>query len=206
MKRFVIAVVAILITGCNERVMTPVQHTELGDDLVQVRLSNDLTFYRFDDTAFQNAPRGGNFWAVKGASRDLVLRYTDTGEEFLRFEVGPQSLLVRPDGTPIVDGDSVMISVHLPPSGEMIFRFSPSGLKFDPSSPARLTINHARSNPDLDGDGFVGFRDVLLDAGASIWKQELPLLPWISIPSLNLVGGISTADINDFTGFGMAVN
>src|SRR5688572_27713154 len=142
MKRFVLAVVAILITGCNERVMTPVQHTELSaDGFGSLKLSDELTFYRFDETAFQNAPRGANFWAVKGASRDLVLRYSDTGEEFLRFEVGPESLLQRPDGTPIVDGDSVMISVHLPPSREMIFRFSPSGLKFDASNPARLTIN-----------------------------------------------------------------
>jgi hypothetical protein len=206
MKRFVLAVVAILITGCNERVTTPVQHTELSDELVTGQLGSDLTFYRFDETAFQNVPRAASFWAVKGASRELVLRYIDTGEEFLRFEVGPESLLKRPDGTLIVAGDSVMISVHVPPSGEMIFRFSPSGLKFDPVNPARLTINHARSNPDLDGNGFVSFADVLLAANAGIWKQEMPLLPWIPIPSLNLFGGISTADINDFTGFGMAVN
>jgi hypothetical protein len=206
MKRSLFAVVAILITGCSESVVAPVQRDLILDESTLSRSTDFLTFYHFSDAAFANAPRQANFWAVKGGSRALVLRYADTNEEFLRFEVGPASLLRRPDDTLIADGDSVMISVHLPPSGEMIFRFSPSGLKFDPSNPARLTINHARSNPDLNGDGLVDLTDLVLDAGAHIYKQEDPLDPWFQIPSINLFGGVSTADILDFTGFGMAVN
>ena len=197
MKRSVVAVVAILITACSERVMPPAQ-TAL--------LSNDLTFYRFDGAAFEHVPRQASFYAVKGEPRTLVLRYTDTNAEFLRFSVGAQSLSQRPDGTQFQAGDSVLISVDVDAAGAMVFRFSPSGLKFSASSPAALTIDYARRNPDIDGNGVVGLGDALLEIRAGIWKQELPLLPWFKIPTLNLSGDAARADIHDFTGFGMAVN
>lgn len=197
MNRFVIAALAILVTGCSERVTEPIQPALLG---------NDLTFYRFDNAAFDQAPRQASFWAVKGESRSLVLRYADTQAEFLRFEVGPESLSLRPDGTPIQQGDSVRISVDVDAEGLMVFRFSPSGLKFDRWSPAKLVIDRGRSNPDIDGNGWVGLGDTLLDLRAGVWKQELPLLPWLKVPSLNLFGNIARADVHDFTGFGMAVN
>lgn len=197
MRRLVIALAAIAVSGCSERITETAQPALLG---------NDLTFYRFSAAAFEHAPKQAGFWAVKGTSRVLSVRYGDTHEEFLRFEVDAQALAKRPDGSTIEDGDSIYISVSLEPSGEMIFRFSPSGLKFDGAHPARLVLNGSRRNPDIDGDGTVGLGDALLEQRAGIWKQELPLLPWFKLPSLNLSSDVMQADIHDFTGFGMAVN
>lgn len=193
----VVATLAILTSGCGERVTSPIQPS---------LLTNDLTFYRFDAAAFEHVPRHASFWAVKGENRRLVLHYSDTKAEFLRFDVGAESLSLRPDGTRFEDGDSVRISVEVDAEGLMVFRFAPSGLKFNASQPARLTIDRKRSDPDIDRNGYVGLGDALLDLRSGIWKQELPLLPWLKVPSINLFGNISRADVHDFTGFGMAVN
>ena len=198
MKRLIIAAMAMVTASCAEDVAAPSPRALL--------LTGEPTFYRFDATAFAHAPREAGFWAVKGERRQLVLRYTDTNSEFMRFDVGGESLSRRPDGTVIQDGDSVFISVRVDPAGDMIFRFSPSGLKFESSDPARLIVNYARSNPDINRNGSVGLDDVLAELTAAIWKQELPLLPWLKLPTLNLSGDIARTDVHDFTGFGMAVN
>lgn len=197
MKRLVIAVLAILVTACGEGITPPPQPALLG---------SELTFYRFSSDAFEHAPREAGFWAVKGEDRSLVLRYTDTHAEFMRFEVDASSLWKRPDGSAFQSGDSIYISVNLDSSGRMIFRFAPSGLKFDARQAARLTIDSSRRNADINGNGSVGPDDVLLALRAGIWKQELPLLPWLKLPGVNLAGDVATVDIHDFTGFGMAVN
>src|SRR5687768_14965328 len=113
MKRSALAVVAILAACSDAGVTPPVQSALLG---------TDLTFYRFDDAAFEQAQRQASVWAVKGESRALVLRYNDTNAEFLRFEVGAAALLERPDGTAFVTGDSILISVDVDPAGRMAFR------------------------------------------------------------------------------------
>lgn len=197
MKRFVIVGLAILVTACSEGI-TPPPQTSL--------LAGEPTFYRFSADAYEQAPREGGFWAVKGENRGLVLRYADTNAEFMRFEVDAASLWKRPDGTTFQTGDSIYISVKVDPAGAMIFRFAPSGLEFDGAQPARLTIDSSRRNPDLNGNGWVGPDDMLLHLRAGIWKQELPLLPWLKLPEVNLSGDVARADIHDFTGFGMAVN
>lgn len=197
MQRLVFAALAILVTACGEGI-TPPPQTAL--------LDSELTFYRFSADAFENAPREAGFWAVKGEARAVVLRYADTNAEFMRFEVGASSLWKRPDGTAFQNGDSIYISVNLDSSGKMIFRFAPSGLKFDAAQPARLRIDSSRRDPDINGNGWVGPDDALLELRAGIWKQELPLLPWLKLPGVSLSGDVATADIHDFTGFGMAVN
>lgn len=199
MKRFVLAALATLITGCgSDAVMTPTTQEGL--------LSSDPVFLRFSDKAAAAAPQQASFWAVKGESRSLVLRYGDSGQEFLRFTVGAAALSRRPDGSEFAAGDSVLISVAADPGGALAFRFSPSGLKFDDDQPAVLRMSYARANPDYNRDGAVNLFDSVAALQIGVWKQELPLLPWLKIPSLNLFGDVVRADVHDFTGFGMAVN
>lgn len=189
MKALQVAALAALLISCSDTDQTaPQQHTVT---------TNDLTFFRFQAEAFAAAQKSGSFWAVPGQSRSLVLRYNDTNTEFLRFEVGPNSLL----GT-----DSVQISVEVDASGELAFHFSPSGLRFNNFSPATLRVDHARANRDIDADGDVDFDDRLLTMQGGIWKRELPLLPWLKIPSINVLDTTEQAKIYDFTSFGMAVD
>ena len=190
MKRFAVALLATVLVSCSDadQVTLPPQAALLTDN---------LTFVRFSDDAFAAAEKSGSFWAVPGESRALVLRYTDTGDEFMRFTVGPSSL---------TSSDSVEISVQVDAAGALTFHFQPSGLQFNSLSPAILRVNHSRANPDVDGDDDVDLTDTLLRLQAGIVKRELPGLPWIQIPSLNLVGNVEQADVHDFTSFGMAVD
>jgi hypothetical protein len=160
-------------------------------------LTSQLTFLRFDDAAFAAAEKSGSFWAVRGESRSLTLRYADSGESFLHFEVGPNTL---------VDRDSVQISVQVDESGQLTFHFEPSGLRFNSYAPAKLRIDFGRANRDIDADGDVDLIDTLQNLQAGIWKRELPILPWLKIPSVNLLGTAQQANVYDFTSFGMAVD
>lgn len=159
-------------------------------------LTSELTFLRFTDGAFQAAEKSASFWAVPGESRSLVLRYADTGQEFLKFEVGPNSL---------ADRDSVLISVAVDDAGKFSFEFAPSGLRFNDAAPAVLSLNYARTDEDIDADGDVDLVDAVLSVGVGIWKRELPVTPWLRIPSVNL-GSVERSNVYDFTSFGMAVD
>lgn len=189
MKALRVAALAALFVSCSDTDQTAPQQ--------QAVTTNDLTFFHFEANAFAAAEKSGSFWAVPGQSRSLVLRYSDTNAEFMRFEVGPNSLL----GT-----DSVQISVEVDANGDFAFHFAPSGLQFNNFSPATLRIDYARANPDIDGDGDVDFADRLLTMQGGIWKRELPLLPWLKIPSINVLDTTEQAKVYDFTSFGMAVD
>ena len=190
MKAFRVAALAALLISCSDadQLAVPEQAALTADN---------LTFFRFSDAAFAAAEKSGSFWAVAGQTRTLVLRYTDNGAEFLRFEVGPGSLL---------RSDSVQITVQVDASGQLVFHFAPAGLQFSNSNPAILRIDYARANPDIDADGDVDLADRLLTIQAGIWQRELPLLPWIKIPSINLAETVEQAKVYHFTSFGMAVD
>jgi hypothetical protein len=200
MKRFVLAAaLATLISGCgSDAVMMP--------EPQQLLMLGEPEFLQFDEQAYGAAQKEGSFWAVKGEERSIVLRYSDNGAAFLRFNVGPESLATRPDGTAFEKGDSVLISVAVDSDGAMVYRFSPSGLRFAAAEPAELKLDYGRANPDFNGDGRTDPFDSLAALQLGVWKQELPVLPWLKIPSLRVVNTVVKAEIHDFTGFGMAVN
>lgn len=190
MKHKLLAALMLLMTSCSD--------IEQGPPPVQAGLlTSQLTFLSFRGDAYEAVEKSASFWAVPGETRTLMLRYTDTGRPFATFSVGANSLLTE---------DSVQISVRLDDSGKMILHFSPAGLQFNPYAPAILRIDHGRKNPDIDGNGYYDLIDVLLGLTATIWKQDLPLLPWLRVPSLNLLDTVEEARVYDFTSFGMAVD
>src|SRR5688500_14863516 len=106
-----------------------------------------LVFPRFQAG---NAPidRDASFYAKVGTQRDVELQYANS-DVFLRFTVGPASLLRRPNGDLFLPGDSIQITVALDESDRMIAHFEPSGLIFNPLLPARLELFYQGANPDL---------------------------------------------------------
>jgi hypothetical protein len=189
MKKLTACFLALLLISCSDADQVSLPR--------QAALSTEnLTFIRFTDAAFAAAQKSAQFWAVPGESRGMALRYADSEQEFMRFDVGPKSLQTT---------DSVLISVQLDANGAIAFHFSPSGLRFNPEAPARLKINYSRASDDVDADGDVDSLDALQLVSARIWKRELPGMPWLSLPTVK-IGRIDQADIYDFTSFGMAVD
>src|SRR5687768_2417925 len=128
MRRLFLALVAVGVAGgavgCSDSSVNepiPPQHLLIGGSLPS------LSFVQFESNAYAAAEKSGSCWAVKGQDRQIILRYTDTGAEFLRFEVGAKSLHKRPDGSTFQLGDSVLISVNVDASGRMSYAFEPSG-------------------------------------------------------------------------------
>ncbi|HET9441084.1 MAG TPA: hypothetical protein VFO52_12985 [Longimicrobiales bacterium] len=189
-RRLGAAALLLLVMACSDS--EPVAPPEQAGVLTE-----NLTFFRFSADAYLAAEKQGSFWAVRGQARQLVLRYTDTYQPFLEFTVGASS---------IVDQDSVLITVQVDEGGLLTFHFQPSGLRFNPLAPALLRIDHGRRNPDIDADGDVDLNDSVLALQAGIWKRELPILPWLKLPSLSLLGTVEEARVYDFTSFGMAVD
>lgn len=197
MKRAVLALLAVAVAACSEQVATPKE---------QALTTSDVTFLKFQPAAYAAAEKSGSFWAVKGQDRGISLRYADTGGEFMHFTVGADALATRPDGTPFQAGDSVLISVSVDADERIIFNFQPSGLHFSDAQPAELRVDYARANPDINADGVVDLADTVLRLQAAVWKQELPGLPWLKLPTISLSSDVAQSAVHDFTGFGMAVN
>lgn len=169
-----------------------------------------LEFVRFPADLLSSIPSQASFWAVAGQDRKLVLRYPpqageEEGEEFLEFEVPGDALVQRADGTPLVQGDSLQITVTLDAEGRFLFHFEPSGLEFDPHHPAKLQVTYRRTAGDLNGDGEVDVQDSSLEQRLSIWKQELSTDPWVQVGSIKIeeLDEIE-AVIYGFTGFCVA--
>ncbi len=127
-------------------------------------------------------PGDTGFYAVKGRSYDVVLRFGSAsgtpGDKVLEFQLSAASLLKRPDGTAIANGDSVFIEIVPDTTGKMVFSFYPSGLAFDSTAPALVTMwcNHAAA--DLNGDGVVNALDEQLWYEMAVWKRETSDDPW----------------------------
>jgi hypothetical protein len=120
--------------------------------------------------------------AVKGEDAELEIEYV-TGEDFLRFRLDDESLLRRPDGTPILDGESVLITATVVDASRLIVEFQPAGLVFDPSEPAELRLRYAESDDDLDDDGDVDDDDESIETEFAIWRQETVGANWEQVGS-----------------------
>lgn len=184
MKRLVL-LIALTLGACGDGSITVPERQKSA-------LTSELLFLQFDSSAFAAAEQGGSFWAVKGRDTRIQLRYSDTGEDFLEFQVGYRSLAARPDGSAIAHGDSVLITIATDPTGRFVFQFEPSGLKFDDAHPAKLILSYGRTN----------YASLL---GANIWRRDATSLPWVSVPTLH-ANHTARADVQHFTEFGIADN
>ena len=151
-----------------------------------------------------------SFYAKKGEDRRVRMFYRPRpGEadstEFLRFEVKAQSLLRRPNGTSIAQGDSVLITVTVVDLARFIVDFQPSGLRFDPGEPAELKLEFDEADDDIDDDGDIDGDDSLRETELSLWRRETVTQPWVQIASQVEVDLEQLeADILGFTNYAIA--
>ena len=144
-----------------------------------------------------------SFYAVKGRDAEARIFFQDEhggpGEEYLRLRVNAPSLQARPDGSPIVEGDSVLITISVVNPAQMLFEMEPSGLTFSADEPAELRIRYAEAHGDLNDDGSVDSEDDNIENTMAIWRQETPSDPFVRVGTA-VVKEFEEADA-ELTGF-----
>jgi len=156
-----------------------------------------LNFVRQDSTYKPLLSARGAFYARVGEARRVRLVYqgstpTDSGSEFLRFEVPSDGLYRKPDGTPFAAGDSIQIVVTVVDPKQFLFDFQPSGLQFNPSDPARLKVEYHYADPDFNGDGSVDSGDAEIEGLLSLWRRERPDSLWVQ------TGAVKSVELEQF--------
>ncbi|HEX5387164.1 MAG TPA: hypothetical protein VFW66_10715 [Gemmatimonadales bacterium] len=151
------------------------------------------------------------FNACKGTNAEGRLFFAGIGgtegEEFARLKLDNETLLARPDGTPIADGECVAVTMGLadPLSKQLLLQLEPSGLKFDPAHPAELRLDYGEADLDLNDDGNVNASDAQIEQQLSIWRQETPGDPFVQLPTTRSVSGrTGTSLITGFTRYAYA--
>jgi hypothetical protein len=149
------------------------------------------------------------FYAKRGEDREVRIFFQDEaggqGEEYLRLRVDAQSLLALPDGTPVLEGDSVQIGVRVVDPTQMLFELTPSGLQFNPLEPALLKIHYDHANGDLNDDGSVDGEDDSLESTLSIWRQEQLGDPFVRLTSvLSVEIDEAEAELTGFSRYALA--
>ena len=151
-----------------------------------------------------------SFWAKRGVDREAFMYYQSRpgrsdSSVFMKFKVSASSLDRRPDGTAILMGDSVLITIRVADPARLILDFQPSGLRFSAANPADLKLDFSESSHDFDGDGDEDADDSRAKAALRIWKQEAPGLPWVRLASVTEFALEELeADILGFTGYAIA--
>jgi hypothetical protein len=149
------------------------------------------------------------FWAKAGDTRQVEIRYVGSpgyaGDPCLQFVIPSNGLFRKPDGTSFAKGDSVRISIDVVDPKKFDFRFSPSGLKFDPQHPAEMRVSYKWVASDANGDGVVDSKDSALLGSLAIWGREDADANWTRVStSRDSDGQELKAKIAGFSQYAMA--
>ena len=203
---FAAAALAAAVGGCSDSsAPDPSVPSAPGD----VKISTDLGIVRRSPAINGFVDTVVTFYAVRGQEREGKIFFLapdgGIGEEFVRLKVGAATLLARPDGTPVAQGDSVLITMRVVDPALLLVEFQPSGLQFNPNEPAELEMKFGEADDDLNGDGMHDSEDEALVSSLGIWRQELPGLPFVRLDS-SLFTSLTSCDakITGFTRYALA--
>lgn len=156
----------------------------------------DLTTLLLPITAPDLCADSAGAWFHKrdtGDPEEIALSFPEDGgdcngetEDFLRLRLDRRSLATLPNGDPIAVGDSVFISVKWVGNDSVMFKLSPSGLRFTPGNEARLKIEYAKLNGDLNDDGNHDEDDDDIERRLDIYRQEDGDTLWFPVGTLKL--------------------
>jgi len=203
---FATAALAAAAGGCSDSsAPDPSEPSQPGD----IKLDADLGIVRRSTAISGFVDTVVTFYAVRGQDREGRIFFLaadgSPGEEFVRLKIGSATLLARPDGSPIADGDSVLITMRVVDPALLLVEFQPSGLQFNPAEPAELEMRYGEADDDLNGDGQQNSEDEALISSLGIWRQELPGLPFVRLSS-SLFTSLTSCDakITGFTRYALA--
>jgi hypothetical protein len=151
-----------------------------------------------------------SFYAVKGRDTGVDLYFhaasgRSDSLKLLTLRIGSNALDRRPDGSVIVPGDSVLISLTVTDPYHLVVDFQPAGLKFAVTDRPLLTVSWAACGDDLNYDGKVDSSDDVVVRNLGIWRQESASLPWFKQPGMTskAIREVAT-EIPGFTGYALA--
>lgn len=151
-----------------------------------------------------------SFYAVRGEDREVILWYgaaADSADssKVVRLRVPKRSLCSRTDGSPIAQGDSLLITLTIIDAARQVVQFEPAGLTFCPGRPARLTMWYHEADHDFDGDGDIDAEDLAFEGGLRIWRQASATAPWVAQAStLDVVDDELESDLTGFSNYVVA--
>ncbi|MGQ0639683.1 MAG: hypothetical protein ACT4P6_02775 [Gemmatimonadaceae bacterium] len=167
--------------------------TSPDDDLPPIPAG--LTVLRIREGAPSLQTTSVSFWAKRGEERAGYLYFTDgrggRGSEYLRVEVKANSLVNRPNGSPIAVGDSILITIRVTDQRRIRFKLEPDGLLFDAAAPARLITHYVEADHDFNADGRIDAQDLVIEMQLANFRQARlgdPFLRLTSIINLQLDG------------------
>ena len=157
-----------------------------------------IEFIVADPRAGQVSTETAAFWAVQGEDRSIDLNYVsanggNTSRRLLRFRVRQKTQMIRPNGTLVAKGDSILITVRLADATHLVADFQPSGMRFTGRELATLTMSYAGANHDFNHDGVINSADLAIERSLSIFRQESSSEPWLR------VSGIISEDLDQIT-------
>ena len=180
-----------------------------GDDTIKP--PSDLTILRLAENSPALFNPEVSFYAVRGENREAEISFVDDerpdepGERYLELRVDAEALAALPDGSPVADGDSVLITIRVVDPAQLLFEFEPAGLTFNPSRPAELRVHYDHADDDLDEDGDVDLDDASLELTLGIWRQENDGDPFERLGSL-LIDDLeeAEAELQGFSRYALA--
>jgi hypothetical protein len=130
-----------------------------------------------------------SFYAKVGSDASGFIYFEDQqgqrGEKFAELKIPGGALAARPDGTPFVSGDSVLITMQVA-QGEILVQLEPSGLTFRSGTPAELKLDYGEVGGDFNHDGHVDGADSEIEQKLAIWRQEKAGDPFVKIGTVKV--------------------
>ena len=129
--------------------------------------------------------------ARAGRATSDTLRFAN-GEPFAALRLDAETMRnATLHGVPVPSGTGVRITLVRAHRGRFVVELQPSGLRFNPDAPARLTFFHRHSAPRK--------------AALQLWKQESDDAAWERVPGAGRAdAGSFSASIGGFTKYAVA--
>jgi hypothetical protein len=147
-----------------------------------------------------------SFWAVRGEPRSIQINYVNgtlVEGPYVRLDVSEP--ILRPDGSPIAVGDSILITVSVDPT-DILVHLEPSGLQFGTANPTQLQMWYGGAKDDLNSDGTVNADDSYIQQTLlGMWYQEGADNPWDAITATHdLAAEWFQAGLQHFSGYAVS--
>ena len=179
--------VALLVVGCTDTT-APVEEVALRE---QHRTDNvpGTTISQSNNAPALETYRS-SFVAVQGAATTFAVNYVN-GDRFMELVIPDDAQLLRPDGLPAENGETVTITLEIHPSLFSV-KFGSDGSTLDAEHSATLTF-------------FCKHTDDVGRARLRIWYQPASLEGWRAEPtSLDLLNDRLDVAVREFSNYAVA--